>query len=76
MDRISSRSQGMEYVQSGDMGVTSLLFVDYIVLLASSYCDLQCVLERFAAECDTDEEQHLKVCVHGPLPKIWFVSFK
>ncbi|KAI3369123.1 hypothetical protein L3Q82_026082 [Scortum barcoo] len=36
----------------GTTGISSLLFADDVVLLASSSQDLQHVLERFAAECE------------------------
>ena len=40
MDRISCRSQDVKGVQFGDFKIGSLLFVDDVVLLASSVCDL------------------------------------
>ncbi|KAI3370382.1 hypothetical protein L3Q82_024470, partial [Scortum barcoo] len=53
MDRISRRSQGPEGVRFGNHRISSLLFADDVVLLASSSSqDLQHVLERFAAECE------------------------
>ncbi|KAK0130804.1 hypothetical protein N1851_034531 [Merluccius polli] len=52
MDRISRHSQGVEGVRSGDRRIGSLLFADDVVLLASSDCDLQLSLDRFAAECE------------------------
>ncbi len=52
MDRISSRSRGEESVLYGDLRIASLLFADDVVLLASSHCDLQHSLGRFAAECE------------------------
>ncbi|KAI3374936.1 hypothetical protein L3Q82_021463 [Scortum barcoo] len=52
MDRISRRSQGPEGVRFGNHRISSLLFADDVVLLASSGQDLQHVLERFAAECE------------------------
>ncbi|KAI3377134.1 hypothetical protein L3Q82_000326 [Scortum barcoo] len=52
MDRISRRSQGPEGVRFGNHRISSLLFADDDVLLASSSQDLQHVLERFAAECE------------------------
>ena len=51
MDRISRRSQGIEGVRFGDLRIGSLLFVDDVVLVASSDHELQLSLERFAAEC-------------------------
>ncbi|KAK3575619.1 hypothetical protein QTP86_031501, partial [Hemibagrus guttatus] len=52
MDRISRRSQGLEGVQFGDHRISSLIFADDVVLLASSGLDLQHALGRFAAECE------------------------
>ncbi|KAK3528421.1 hypothetical protein QTP86_034238 [Hemibagrus guttatus] len=52
MDRISRRSQGLEGVRFGDHRISSLIFADDVVLLASSGLDLQHALERFAAECE------------------------
>ncbi|KAI3375466.1 hypothetical protein L3Q82_003794 [Scortum barcoo] len=52
MDRISRRSQGPEGVWFGNHRISSLLFEDDVVLMASSGQDLQHVLERFAAECE------------------------
>ncbi|KAK3511772.1 hypothetical protein QTP70_021807 [Hemibagrus guttatus] len=52
MDRISRRSQGLERVQFGDHRISSLIFADDVVLLASSGLDLQHALGRFAAECE------------------------
>ena len=52
MDRISRYSQGVEGFQFGDLRITSLLFADDVVLLASSSRDLQLSLEPFAAECE------------------------
>ncbi|KAI3373048.1 hypothetical protein L3Q82_006401 [Scortum barcoo] len=49
---ISRRSQGPEGVRFGNHRISSLLFADDVVLLASSSQDLQHVLERFAAECE------------------------
>ncbi|KAK0137077.1 hypothetical protein N1851_026739 [Merluccius polli] len=49
MDRISRRGRGEESVQFGSLKIASLLFADYVVLLASS--DLQHTLGWFAAEC-------------------------
>ncbi|KAI3357182.1 hypothetical protein L3Q82_015643 [Scortum barcoo] len=50
--KISRRSQGPEGVRFGNHRISSLLFADDVVLLASSSQDLQHVLERFAAECE------------------------
>ncbi|KAK0132474.1 putative uncharacterized transposon-derived protein F52C9.6 [Merluccius polli] len=52
MDRISRHSQGVEGVRFGDLRIGSLLFVDDVVLLASSDRDLQLSLDRFAADCE------------------------
>ncbi|KAK3531015.1 hypothetical protein QTP70_007862 [Hemibagrus guttatus] len=52
MDRISRRSQGLEGVRFGDHRISSLLFANYVVLLAPSSLDLQHVLGHFAAECE------------------------
>ena len=52
MDRISRRSRGGEGLQFGGLGISSLLFADDVVLMASSACDLQHSLDRFAAECE------------------------
>ncbi|KAI3358436.1 hypothetical protein L3Q82_014868 [Scortum barcoo] len=43
---------GPEGVRFGNHRISSLLFADDVVLLASSSQDLQRVLERFAAECE------------------------
>ncbi|KAK3567642.1 hypothetical protein QTP86_020413, partial [Hemibagrus guttatus] len=50
--RISRRSQGLEGVRFGDHRISSLIFADDVVLLASSSLDLQHALVRFAAECE------------------------
>ncbi|KAK3513052.1 hypothetical protein QTP70_000210 [Hemibagrus guttatus] len=52
MDRISRRSQGLEGVRFGDHRISSLIFADDVVLLASSSLDLQHALGCFAAECE------------------------
>ncbi|KAK3551381.1 hypothetical protein QTP70_016644 [Hemibagrus guttatus] len=52
MDRISRRSQGLEGVRFGDHRISSLIFADDVVLLASSGLDLQHALGRFAAKCE------------------------
>ncbi|KAI3354050.1 hypothetical protein L3Q82_018608, partial [Scortum barcoo] len=49
---LGRRSQGPEGVRFGNHRISSLLFADDVVLLASSSQDLQHVLERFAAECE------------------------
>ncbi|KAI3354375.1 hypothetical protein L3Q82_018903 [Scortum barcoo] len=43
---------GPEGVRFGNHRISSLLFADDVVLMASSGQDLQHVLERFAAECE------------------------
>ncbi|KAK7925336.1 hypothetical protein WMY93_007646 [Mugilogobius chulae] len=53
--KISRRSQGPEGVQFGDHRISSLLFADDVVLMASSNQDLQHALGRFAAECEAAE---------------------
>ncbi|KAI3356259.1 hypothetical protein L3Q82_017506 [Scortum barcoo] len=50
--QISRRSQGPEGVRFGNHRISSLLFADDVVLMASSGQDLQHLLERFAAECE------------------------
>ena len=52
MDRISRRSQVGTGLQYGGLKISSLLFADDVVLMASSGCDLQLALDRFAAECE------------------------
>uniref|UniRef100_A0AAQ4R3P6 Reverse transcriptase domain-containing protein n=1 Tax=Gasterosteus aculeatus aculeatus TaxID=481459 RepID=A0AAQ4R3P6_GASAC len=52
MERISRRSQGGEGLQFRGLRISSLLFADDVVLMASSVCDLQLSLERFAVECE------------------------
>ena len=52
MDRISRRSCGGEGLQFGGLRISSLLFADDVVLMASSACDLQHSLDRMAAECE------------------------
>ncbi|KAI3363480.1 hypothetical protein L3Q82_012097 [Scortum barcoo] len=49
---LSVASQGPEGVRFGNHRISSLLFADDVVLMASSGQDLQHVLERFAAECE------------------------
>ncbi|KAI3374835.1 hypothetical protein L3Q82_021373 [Scortum barcoo] len=49
---LSVCSQGPEGVRFGNHRISSLLFADDVVLMASSGQDLQHVLERFAAECE------------------------
>ncbi|KAI3377919.1 hypothetical protein L3Q82_009049 [Scortum barcoo] len=69
--QISRRSQGPEGVRFGNHRISSLLFADDVVLLASSSQDLQHVLGRFAAECEAgwDENQHLQIRGHGSLDR-------
>ena len=52
-DRISRRSHGTEGVWFGGHRISSLLFADDVVLLVPSSQDLQHVLERFTAKCET-----------------------
>ena len=52
MDRISRRSRGVEGVEFGGGRISSLLFADDVVFLASSNIDLQLSLGRFTAECE------------------------
>ena len=52
MDRISRRSQGPEGVWFWSNWISSLLFADSVVLMASLSQDLQHVLGQFAAECE------------------------
>ena len=52
MDRISRRSRVGEGIGFGGGRISSLLFADDVVLLASSNSDLQLSLGRFAAECE------------------------
>ncbi|TWW74372.1 R2DM Retrovirus-related Pol polyprotein from type II retrotransposable element [Takifugu flavidus] len=52
MDRISRRSRGVEGVEFGGRKISSLLFVDDVVLLAPSSRDLQQMLGGFATECE------------------------
>lgn len=47
-------NRGEECVRFGDLRIASLLFADYVVLLASSGRDLQHILKWFAAECEAD----------------------
>ncbi|KAI3362616.1 hypothetical protein L3Q82_001619 [Scortum barcoo] len=65
MDRISRRSQGPEGVQFGNHRISSLLFADDIVLLASSNQDLQHVLERFAAKCEAAGMRIKQIQIRG-----------
>ena len=39
-------------LQFGGLQIALLLFADDVVLMASSVCDLQHSLDRFAAECE------------------------
>ncbi|KAI3370787.1 hypothetical protein L3Q82_007322 [Scortum barcoo] len=61
------RSQRPEGVWFGNHRISSILFADDVVLLASLNQDLQHVLGRFAAVCEGswDENQHLQVRGHG-----------
>ncbi|KAK7878082.1 hypothetical protein WMY93_034404, partial [Mugilogobius chulae] len=68
---ISRRSHGPEGVQFGDHRITSLLFADDVVLMASSNQDLQHALGRFAAEC---EAAGMKSAPLNPRP--WFSTGK
>ena len=52
MDWIEKRSRGSECVKIGQVKVSRLLFADDLALLASSQQDLQCALDRFAAESE------------------------
>ncbi|KAI3360639.1 hypothetical protein L3Q82_002504 [Scortum barcoo] len=53
MDRISRRSQGPEGVRFGNHRISSLLFADDVVLLASSQArTFSMCWEWFAAECE------------------------
>uniref|UniRef100_A0A669EEJ8 Reverse transcriptase domain-containing protein n=1 Tax=Oreochromis niloticus TaxID=8128 RepID=A0A669EEJ8_ORENI len=52
MDRISRHSQVAEGFHFGGLRISSLLFADDAVLLASSGDGLQLALERFACECE------------------------
>ncbi|KAK3516029.1 hypothetical protein QTP70_001869 [Hemibagrus guttatus] len=52
MGRISRCSQGLKGVRFGDHRISSLIFADDVVLLASSSLDLQHTLGCFAAECE------------------------
>ncbi|KAI3369528.1 hypothetical protein L3Q82_007738 [Scortum barcoo] len=45
-------ARGRKGVRFGNHRISSLLFADDVVLMASSGQDLQHVLERFAAECE------------------------
>ena len=55
MDRISRHSQGVKEDQFGNLRIRSLHFVNELVLLAPSVCDLQLSLNRFIVECAEDE---------------------
>ena len=52
MDGISRRGRGGEGLQFGGQRISSLLFADYVVLMASPACDLLHLLDRLAAECE------------------------
>ncbi len=51
MDRTLRHSHGGR-LQFGGLMIISLLFVDDVALMASSVCDLQHSLNRFASECE------------------------
>ncbi|KAI3377169.1 hypothetical protein L3Q82_009081 [Scortum barcoo] len=65
MDRISRRSQGLEGVRFGNHRISSLLFADDVVLLASSSQDLQHVYWwsglQPSVKLGWDENQHLQI---------------
>ena len=50
MDRISMHSHGGEGLQFGGLRISSLLFADDVVLMASSACDLQHSLDQLPAK--------------------------
>ncbi len=52
MDRISRCSRVVKDVRFGGLRIPSLLFVDDVVLLASSNNDLQLSLGQFAVKCE------------------------
>lgn len=52
MDRISRRSRRRGLSSLGSFRVASLLFVDDVVLMALSGCDLQRLLEWFVTKCE------------------------
>ena len=52
MDSFSRHSHGGEGLGFDGLGIESLLLADDVVLMASSVCDLQLSLDRFADECD------------------------
>ncbi len=52
MGKISRHNRREESVRSVDLRIATLLFADDVVLLASSYCDIQHTLGQFAAECE------------------------
>ena len=55
MKRISRHIRGEKGIWFGNLRVSSLLFADDVVLLASSSQDLQCTLEQVAADCEVVE---------------------
>ncbi|KAI3363672.1 hypothetical protein L3Q82_001297 [Scortum barcoo] len=62
MDRISRRSQGPEGVRFGNHRISSLLFADDVVLLASSSSqDLQHVLERVCSRVKCGEAAGMRI---------------
>uniref|UniRef100_A0AAQ4S6N9 Reverse transcriptase domain-containing protein n=1 Tax=Gasterosteus aculeatus aculeatus TaxID=481459 RepID=A0AAQ4S6N9_GASAC len=61
MDRISRRSRGEEGLQFGGLRITSLLFADDVVLMASSVCDLQAAgVSRVTASVKSRVQQELR----------------
>lgn len=52
VDKISRHGHGEEVVRFGNVRLLFLLYVDDVVLFASSDHDLHCALEQFAAMCE------------------------
>uniref|UniRef100_A0AAY5K902 Reverse transcriptase domain-containing protein n=1 Tax=Esox lucius TaxID=8010 RepID=A0AAY5K902_ESOLU len=82
MDRISRRSRGGEGLQFGGLGISSLLFADDVVLMASKVCDLEHSLDRFAAECEavgmrisTFKSEYLLQVGNEALPQVKEVKY-
>ncbi len=78
MDRISRRNQGPEGVGFGDHAISSLLFVDDVVVLATSDQDLLHALGRFAAEF---EAVGMRISASNPRPwssvgKGWLAHYR